>query len=449
MMEWRLLMELPDEDAEALRRTALECGTTVAGLVEGFILDLTGSPGSNGEEAEKLAGAWMDYKHGVADGESTFEAWLAGSSRHEGAVWACTSIDEADRRISRVMEETAGRYELVMGEKVPWYLCEDNHGHPFDTLDEWKAARQEEVLSLQDEVAKAWGYFRGLWDLYEGNGRPGRTDDVKAWSSGKAGTTEPASARRNGGGLDAFLTKKAADIARWDGNTNRGMALKSSVARRVPVRNWKRDGRYCTERELTVEMSNEAVVRLRGVAFGRGVTVPRLLESFVHDLVGSDMVLEDWKRCAMPDGFPCYLAEGGQLQKAVRSYDKMLSYEEWIYSLEDAIAYGADGDVPWTECEDQNGNRYESREAWNRDLQRDVETLWGKLADSWAFLNRQWDDYRMSSRVPPGKDSMMEELAKLSEASNKVAGELEPVEAIMVRKREKVQEKRKELSPSP
>ena len=36
----------------------------------------------------------------------------------------------------------------------------------------------------------------------------------------------------------------------------------------------------------------------------------------------------------------------------------------------------------------------------------------------------------------------------MSEASDKVAGELEPVMAMMVRKRERVPEKRKELAPS-
>lgn len=439
LMEWRLLMELPDGDAEALKSTALECGTTVAGLVEGFILDLTRSPGSNGEEAENLAGAWMDYKHGVVNGETTFEEWLANSGRLEEAVRSCMNLEEMNRRISKVREEMEGEYELVMGEKVAWYLCDD-YGYSYDTLEEWKDVRQREVRDLQNGVARERELFQRLWNSYEGHERLPHMDDTKAL------TTEPAHLGP-GGDLDTLLSEKAADLARWGRNAERGMAPKSS-ARHVPVRNWKRDGRYCMERELTVETSYAAVGRLREAAFGRGVTVARLLESFVHDLAGGDVVLDDWKQCAMPNGFSRYLAKEGQLERALRSYGKVASCQERISSLEDAIAYGTAGHVPWTECEDWNGNRYESREAWNHDLQRDIETLRGQLADSWKFLTRQWNGYRMSSRVPSKGVSMMEELARMSEAGSKVARELEPVEAMMVRKSGRTIGKRPEKVPS-
>ena len=104
--------------------------------------------------------------------------------------------------------------------------------------------------------------------------------------------------------------------------------------------------------------------------------------------------------------------------------------------------------MPWVACVDRNGNRYESREAWNRDLREDVKVLRKQLSAPWTFLCGQWDDYKASPHVRPGNLSMRDELARLSEASDKVAGELEPVLAMMVRKRERVPEKRKELAPS-
>lgn len=422
LMEWRLLLEMPDEDAEALKRTALGCGTTVAGLLEAFVSDLVGSPGANGELAGSLAVAWLDNRHGVAR-DGSFEAWLAESGTLDKATEACIRMEEKERRVSRVMEEAEGGYGLVMGEKVPWYLCEDDHGHPYDTLEEWKAARQEEARALQDGAVTARGYFRGMWDTYAGSGR-------------------------ESGNPDALLAEKAAAIAGWARNTRRGMTPKSSGAGQVPVRDWKRDGRYRTEYELTVELSDGEARRLREAAFGRGLTVPRLLASFVHDLLGGDMILDEWKRCAMPEGLPSYLEGTGQLQGAVKGYGKVLFCEEQLSACEDAIAYGAAGDVPWTACVDRNGEHYESREAWNRDLREDIKVLQKQMSASWTFLCRQWDDYKVSPHVRPGNLSMRGEPARLSEASDKVAGELEPVMAMMVRKREMVPEKRKELAPS-
>lgn len=135
-------------------------------------------------------------------------------------------------------------------------------------------------------------------------------------------------------------------------------------------------------RKIEVKLSDADVKRISQKAAAHGLTVGKLIENFIDDLVGgtysngSDerMYAEQWfERCwfgMLPDfTFLKYLIEWGFIEDALETWESISDHEEEIRYIEESLASGvmksSQGDYTWKDLRrSDNTPSYASKEEW-------------------------------------------------------------------------------------
>jgi len=166
------------------------------------------------------------------------------------------------------------------------------------------------------------------------------------------------------------------------------------------------------KRTIELELSDADVKRLTELAGSHGLTVGKLLENFIGDLVcgtysnGSDErdLAEQWfERCwfgMFPDmTFLHYLIELGRLDEVIEAYDDMIDSEESIKNTQKELASGVIVDrggetYTWQDIvKRDNSPYYASLEEWEAKQRSYIELEQDIICNCRETLSDYWNEY--------------------------------------------------------
>ena len=173
-------------------------------------------------------------------------------------------------------------------------------------------------------------------------------------------------------------------------------------------------------RTIDVKLSDADVKRVSELAGAHGLTVGKLIENFIGDLVsgtysngsGERMYAQQWfERCwfgMLPDlTFLRYLIEWGGLDEVIGAWENIKSTEENIQTSEEALASGVmkgrgGRTYTWKDLTNGEGTPcYSNKEEWEQeertvisDWREEVEADKQTLAEYWNEYTEQKKEYK-------------------------------------------------------
>lgn len=186
------------------------------------------------------------------------------------------------------------------------------------------------------------------------------------------------------------------------------------------------------KRSLVLELSDADVKRLAKKAGAHGLTVGKLLENFIGDLVcgtysnGSDerdLAGQWFDRCwfSMSDfTFLSYLIDWGEIDEVLEAWDDIADSEENIRitqeELSSGVILGRCGETyTWRDITNSDGTPgYSSREEWEAEQQSFIEQEQDCIESDRETLSYYWNEYiAQKKEYQPG--TLDEEIKKVLE----------------------------------
>lgn len=166
------------------------------------------------------------------------------------------------------------------------------------------------------------------------------------------------------------------------------------------------------KRTIELELSDADIKRISEKAGAHGLTVGKLLENFIGDLVcgtysnGSDerdLAGQWFERCwfgMFPDmTFLNYLIEWGGLDEVLEAYDDIADCEEGIKITQEELASGVmtdrrGGTYTWRDITNSNGTpSYSSVEEWEAEQRGYMEQEQDILDSCRETISEHWNEY--------------------------------------------------------